>query len=703
MSAYESNNPDLAMELKSYFAESESANKIFEETRQENLALYIGAHWSIYDEDYGQMKSLIDKKSDEKEGVRRVTVNLARKCVETLVSQVLGSTPIFEVIPMSDAIEDIRKAYASERLLKILWDKLKVVKVLRSARRISEILGDCYVEPYWDWTKGRYIRLQEKEGETFAKDRFGIEQNKNEKEGDISLALRFPDTVYPDTTCWDITYNRRNFNDARWVFLEDIVPISEIKANEDFNLPDEINKTDKKTVSFSQKVLYQLWGKETTSPLESEDSKDKEKGFCRVLRYYLFPNEKYPRGRTAIILPDNNWWFLQESNKLPPPFENDGGILPLIRFYSMKVEGHYVADSRLKDAGSLILEYDKIRSLMLDKLERYQPIINLDRKGGVTADDFVSRQQGFILESDWTGGKPPVDITNLSPAVLGDVQYLTYLKSEIEDIFYVHEPQRSPTQRRTYGEVALIQSYDLSRIKSNIVQDAEEGYEDLAKVILLFAKHYYSEPRIFNIMGENNRMETYDFKNSDIAYHDIKIQPASSMPASKFLQQQKLMFLIERGYFPQDEKGQLEVLNHLDLKELVPMRESKYDETNASNENYDMLVKGKQSKPLPEDNDDIHLKVHRVFKKTPEFRNNPRAVGIRILLEQHEQMHEEQIREKLLQQEDKLQQFKQMLPTPPQDVEIENQSVGEGKRTKQPNNAGKGLLQLNEPNQPAGG
>lgn len=630
-----SNYPDLAEEYEGLLKVAYNANQAFEETRKTNLSLYLGDHWTIIDSEEGTV-SRIPKVGDE----IRVAVNLIRKNLETFISYVLGVPPVFEATPPNESEEDIQKAYTAEKVLNVIWDKYQLIKLLKSGRRIAEILNDSWIETYYDWNKGRIVKeLKYTTNDTgakvmgrkkqltdknknpifYEKDDKGIVQDKYQKEGDLGFVVRFPDTVFPDPQAYDFSYNRRLITDAKYVYILDYYDIDEIKGNSNYKLPPEDMIDSNEHSSYTMNVILDILGRseeQETAPNRSN---------IKVYRRYEFPSAKYPKGRYAVILPNNDWWFLMKKDELPPPYTKEGmGICPLVHFYSYKIEGSIYSHSRLTDVTSLMWEYDRFRSLQLEKLKRNQPINVVNRDAGVDINAIKSSGIGAIVEinaSSMNRGVEAFKSFNPPSYSMGEEAQTRMIKGEIEDLMGVHEVQQIPSSRRTLGEVQLIQGADIEQIKNTTALEAEYGYQDLARIILLFVKHYFTEKRTYRMLGERDKLEVIAFKNTDIDYEDVRIQPASSMPMSKYLNQQRLLMMIQQGFFANaDANSRLTIMRMLNMKELTPMREEQYDEDNADNENWE-IFNNREVTVMKEDNDIIHTKRHTLFKKSPKVQS----------------------------------------------------------------------------------
>ena len=682
----ESNNQELASQLRSQFQVAEKHNQAFEPMRRTNLSMYLGGEgqWSVYDNSAKRIVATVPTRKDE----TRITVNLIRKNIEARVSFLTGVIPKFEVVPNGREESDVQKARIAEKALDVIWDKFKLIRVSKSILRLTQVVGDAWLEIYWDWNKGNFYRdlietteetgspILNEDGSRKTDDKArplsyskvkGVVQDRREKEGDLGFRIRFSDTVFPEPTASSFSYNGRIDNDAKWVFLADLFPLSTIKKlakNKRYKLPptedadEEPIVTTDELYSYTQKTIMELQGRDSKILDEygkpyGKDTKGNQL-FVKVYRYFELPSCDYPKGRYAVILPDNGWWFLRQDDELPPPYENGVGIIPLVQFYDLKIEGSIYSDTRTSDAVPIQKEYNVLRSVQLEKNKKLQPLIIVDRNSGINPDAIKRNEVGEFIFKDGMNSDNDIKVVQPPNYNYGEERQVLLAKSEMEDTIGVHEPQRYPPERRTKAEVETIQAYDQSQLQQYISGDTEPSYEDVAKIILLFVKQFYTEQRVFKMMGERNKLQVVAFKGEDIDYHDVRVQPMSSMPFSKYINQQKVLFLAGQGFFnDMPEITKTNVIKMLEMKDVTPIRAEEYDVENAQNENWDLL-NGDLPEPIIHDNHIIHNKEHITFSKSSIVRKLPQREMYETLMriEAHINLHQiKMIQEQIAQKE----------------------------------------------------
>jgi hypothetical protein len=245
--------------------------------------------------------------------------------------------------------------------------------------------------------------------------------------------------------------------------------------------------------------------------------------------------------------------------------------------------------------------------------------------GSLDEDTEVTDEPGSMIEYNPSLGKPEWEQAPHEPSSVQ--REIEQLLRDFEDISHQHEVTngKAPPGVRSGVGIQFLQEQD-DTVMAPTINGFENSLERWAKFILKLIKQNYIEPRIIDIVGENNVVEAFEFKGSDLdeaGCNDVLVVAGSAMPQSKVLRQNFILGLVDRQIIT-DPQLILKLLEFGDIEEVYEDLSVDVNKANLENKKF---AQGDLSVVTREFfNHEIHIKRHNYFRKTEEYEQLPQEI-----------------------------------------------------------------------------
>ena len=594
--------------------------------RRLNVQYFLGYQWVMLNNALWP----ISTRRGFDEQVVLATDNFLNGMLRQRVSKVVSAVPSFEATSESSDQVSVWRAKQSTRYARAYWYYLNLIPIWRDALLMAGIYNTSFAEVYWNRYAGRVIG--------------------GKHEGDVGIRLFKPTQILVDPNADRVMPEMRSDMDAQWLFKCVNVTLGELKASakeaKEFEseagkmvvrggLPpdDEIAYADSKSVSAEDRSVNSTLRLERLEPITLRDGNVSSMSRIKVYYFYQQPNDSYPEGRYAVILPDNGNYVIEYREELPYATKQLPGLFPFVQFWDVRVPGRLAGHSRFKDAredqdavNQIWTTWNQLRSV-------YFPTLFWDKRWGGADLDAVTRNNrvGNVVQYDSIaeGEKPfyswPPELQAYAKNAMDEI---AVRKQNAQEKMDSHDMQVATTKSHVSATaVETLQDQDELRVGNGDVLLAEQLAEAPAtELILKLIKRKFDREREVRYLGDRRRTEIINIRAEDIEFSDIRLTPGSSSRRNQAVVRSELMSLVGMGLMTSQDPQKAEelrqfVLNRFQMEAGEDSSPDADDYRNAWNENLEMLQQRDVLAPSPGDNDVIHIREHRHLLKTAEFQN----------------------------------------------------------------------------------
>ncbi len=378
---------------------------------------------------------------------------------------------------------------------------------------------------------------------------------------------------------------------GQWKIVQRIMPVDKIK--EQYGV--DIKQEDIGLSDVEQQLLNMLEG-------NAQDDVKYENA-ARILEYWHVPTTDKPQGTYRITTKTK----LVSDGGIPPEYK---GRIPIFNLDYLDIMMSGFPQGMVDQLISLQEDYN----YTLTRIHAYKKLfagkLKVPKKSKLETkyDDEI----GQIIYYDQGGGEPHFDVPPSPPAFLNEE--LTRIRRDMEDISAVHDSTKFD-QAQIRSGIAIEQLNELDNGQlSPVLLVVEQQLSFFAETVLDIIEAKYVEPRLLNIVGEEEAADVQSYLGSDTAGNRrIKVSIGTNLPMNKTDRQAFIMNLADKGYI--DRPKALELMEFADLSGLY----NSIDEQAQKMEISEML-KGVVIEPNEWDYHQAHIKVIEKFLKGDKFR-----------------------------------------------------------------------------------
>jgi hypothetical protein len=196
---------------------------------------------------------------------------------------------------------------------------------------------------------------------------------------------------------------------------------------------------------------------------------------------------------------------------------------------------------------------------------------------------------------------------------------------------------RAPSSSMPAAAILALQEADDTKLAISAKKLAS-GVQQVGWQILMLTKQFWSEERTVRTWSDDNRLETYRYKNTDISDQlDIWLSSESAMPRSKSARAQLALDLNARQIPPFNDPRMLVRFLELPGSDFI-MDALTLDANHAQRENGE-LVTGVPVEVHDWDNHQVHITEHNNFRKSMDYERM--APDMRAVIDAHVAAHQE--------------------------------------------------------------
>jgi hypothetical protein len=401
----------------------------------------------------------------------RKQLNFIRPIVEGKVSAATQRVPGYEITPSTTDPEDVAAARLAQQVAFYGHDQWHLRRATVKAVTLALVQREAFVLPYFDPNHGPFTPVPDDEGNV-------------EWVGQGEIKVR---VFSRNQVGWE---PGTDFEDSRWFYTEDAVPVDEIEALPGF---------------FGGKVAPDA------NTAELPNDKGQEPGNLALLtRYYERPCQKYPMGRLLtmankrVILPEEPYPLVGPDGEAV-----DEPVLHRLS-YTVNPEGDDLGlvellidpQQTINDCWSKLLEW-KNRCLNPQIMAPIGSLDGLPRPDDVPGAIKYYRPVGGQVPS-WE--KPPAVPTELMSMLQSGIEFMRAIASDV-DI------QAEPD----VAAKSMQQAVETSRQRwQSFLGDLSEWHSRLMRACLTLCQRHYTEERLIQIRGQYGWEPIASFTGQDI-------------------------------------------------------------------------------------------------------------------------------------------------------------------------------------------
>jgi hypothetical protein len=268
-----------------------------------------------------------------------------------------------------------------------------------------------------------------------------------------------------------------------------------------------------------------------------------QKNVCRIRCGYFLPTKSQPKGRVvewsvqlADCLEDRKWDY-------PSP------VLPYVKFGGNPIPGQLYDQGVIQQAIPLQKELNKTLSQIIEQKNMTIRPQWMSPRGSMQGVRMTNEPGANWEFTPIAGMRPePIQMPSIPNYVFG---HLAEIKQRIADVFGLNEVMQGQVPPNVEAGIAidLLQEMATDRLAPQI-RSMEHSLADFARLILEYAKTYYSEPRLMRIRGGagGSQTQVQRFVQSDLnGAIDVRVEAGSGLPRTRAGRQARVEWMMQQG------------------------------------------------------------------------------------------------------------------------------------------------------------
>ncbi|MZQ99487.1 MAG: hypothetical protein GT601_17610 [Acidaminobacter sp.] len=542
------------------------------------------------------------------------TANRILPAVRNELSKVLRHKLSKAVVPATTEEADIRSARIADKVVEWLEYDLKLQEVDEEVVMWALATRIGFVKPVWNPAKGLTI---------------ATEDGRPVKQGDVDIEVLNLFEVK-----WDPSASR--WSDVRWIIHERQRTIEYIKAV----YGKEVAADDTLTAA----SIYEGKLKTLTSGSNIFGSKSVKARNCAVVKeYWESPSHEYPKGRRITVAGGVELWYEEDIGFGEK--DNTDREIPIFPLIHIPVPGKVIGTSIVEQLIPVQREYNKSRGQIIEN-KNLMANPKWAAEDGAIIDDEIDSAPGTVI---WyrKGFNPPI---MLQPASLGADVYKN-VEQCIEEFMYISSQQEvshgsTPTGVNSGVAIQLLQEQDDTKLAPTVAKYGRFKQKYMS-YLLKIIRFKYDEARTVQLVGQNKRMESLEFRGSDLTSTDIRFEDMSLTQLSNAARKQYVLELINMQVLnPQMDRDL--IIRMLELGITDDLYDGlEIDVQQALNENAAWAKL--DFSPITRDffHHEVHVAQHNKFRKGAEYEGmDPESQSI---IDAHIQEHMTYIMQAMMQ------------------------------------------------------
>lgn len=603
-----------------------------------NLAFYKNKQYVRYNKNLRRLEGLPTEDGEMPRYRVRIVDNQITPNSHALLAKLTKTKPVINATATSGKDADIKAAQLADDLLEDWWKDFALDDKLAEALLWAIVTGNGWWKVTWDPNAGKSMRfLLGPDGQPITdsslEDLFRAElgnegihpQEKVVYMGDINVEVLSPFDIFVDDSA-------KVFDEAKYVICTHWMTPDEIKEKWKIDV-----KADSVPTNHDAATPYGVG----TGGQASEPS------VRAVYIGYFLPQANLPNGRYVVWTDEH----IVEDQAWPYPFDK----LPVVKFPGIRIPG------QVYDMGDveLAIPIQKDLNKTLSQIVEYKNLTLKPRvwapTGSLTGIRLTS-EPGAVYEYNIIGEhKPEVEkLPSIPPYVF---EHLAQLRKDLEAAFSIVDIAEGKPPPNVEAGIAidLLQEMATDKIAPRVLL-MERCLVRAGELMLSLAQTYYKEPRLLKAGGASKAKR---FSQADIQGGiGISAETGSALPRTRAGRQARILDYVDRGVIRPDQA--YKYLDIADLEGLAAIFQA--DEDQAYREHEKLLagqplnmvaaqqaqmaiqqgeplgpnqepitdenvaqnyIMQESMRPQPFENYQVHLDIHALFMKSPEFESLP--------------------------------------------------------------------------------
>lgn len=539
---------------------------------------------------------------------RRVFNHIA-PTVDMRCSKLGRIRPSLTVRAASDEERDKHSAALASAILSSVFADGDVDGVICDATIWSETCGTAFYKVVWDGFAGGAVGK--------------AQDGRKLKQGDVRVAAVSPFEIYPYALSEEKLCNQPSIIHAK------AVPVQEIYSRYGVKL------AGRDIEEFS---LAPFSSGSHSAPHGIGSVRH---GYELVIERYSRPTDGAPEGRLTVVAGGE----LLYDGALPY-INGDGGEreYPFVKQTSLQLAGSFFGASVVDRLIPIQRAYNAVKNRKHEFLNRISMGTVAVEDGSVDVDEFVEDglTPGKVVVYR-QGAKPPemLSFGSVPSGFADEEENLLNEFAKVSGTGDLSENADSFAGITSATGLQLIIEQDETRLE-NSYQQIKRAVKLIGRHVLRLYRQFASDVRLLKFAGENNVLNLYYFKGSDISSDDVVLETDSEANLTPAQRRTAVYEILDRGLFS-DENGRLapaaknKILELLGYKGFAGARDlGELNRARAGEEN----LKMKSSDAEVKDYDDhaTHIAEHTAFLLTESL---PKNIEARICA--HIDMHKQKL------------------------------------------------------------
>ncbi len=564
--------------INSDFKKRQQERRKHELSWELNMNFYLGNQYS-YISSIGELGDVEKRYYWE----NREVFNHIAPVVEARLAKLRKIKPNLTIKPSGSSEKDLYSTKLTKAILNNCIEDNSLSSLISTATHWSEITGTSFYKISWDNSIGNII---------------GNINNKEVKNGDISISVCSPFEIYPDSN------TNLEIEDCESIIEAKALPVKFVNESYGINLSGE----EVDIFELNNTLISNFAGRSNITKITHSIKHD----HVLVIERYEKPTIKTPNGKLTIVC--NN--TLLYDGELPYKLSKNGGYCyPFIKQVSTKQIACFWGISVIDRCIPIQRAYNTIKNKKHEFISRLASGVLSVEDGSVDVENLEEEglAPGKILVYR-NGSTPP---TFLDPGTIPselDSEEKKLLE-ELNNMCCVSDVTTNnniPNNITSGSALSLLISQDESRL-SLTAEHIRNAIQKLGIYIIRLYKQFATNSRLNKITDDNGTLEIFYWTNSDLSSDDVILENSNELEESTSDKREFLLKLYQLGLLS-DEKGNIS--NSVKNKILSTIGFNSWegfetlDELHKKRANKENLSLIELEKPLTIDNHQIHIDEH---------------------------------------------------------------------------------------------
>jgi hypothetical protein len=445
--------------------------------------------------------------------------------------------PSLTVRAASDEEKDKHSASLASSILSAVSEDCDLDGLISEASMWSETCGTAFYKVMWDSGAGNQLAT--------------TSEGKKVYGGDVKISVLSPFEIYPYTLSEQKIEEQPSIIHARAMPVQDIFDMYGVKlAGRDI---DEFSLSPYSTSSHSRKNMAEI--------------RAVRHGYELVIERYVRPTSTEKEGRLTIVAGGE----LLYDGSLPYINGNEGVRgYPFIRQVSIKLAGSFFGSSVVDRLIPLQRAYNAVKNRKHEFLNRISMGCVAVEDGSIDTDELIEDglTPGKVIVYR-QGTKPPEMLTlgSVPSEFSAEEENLLTEFAKVSGTGDITENVDSFTGVTSATGLQLIIDQDETRL-NGAYNEIKRAMKEIGRQVLRLYRQYATDIRLMKYAGENNVLQLFYFKGSDISSDDVILDADSDSNMTTAQRRNVIYEMIDRGLFT-DENGKISVSAKNKILELI--------------------------------------------------------------------------------------------------------------------------------------